>query len=659
MSGVAPDAYPGADPRASPARGMTVMQAHRVDQTFPSWWTMVSADVFLTALAVVGTIVVVAKWRTLTEARASVGVALIVLGLWTGVSLYIADLYTMTILPESVGESEAAEAMQALHLRYSWQVSTASFVLVLAGLGLTIMQLLRQMNAAGRHGRALQESETLLKSIFDNVPVGILIKNKDHIVERPNRTYLSWYGFTDDIMIGRRSDEIEDFQPAKEAMFMNAQEREVLATGQTQTRQVERPFADGKVHTVSITKFPVYDQHGTIVKVGSVSVDLTAQVEARKALAQNQARFRDFAESSSDWLWETDERLRFTYVSERYRDIAGFDPTNFLGQTRREIAAEDTDDDKWHRHDDDLENRRPFRNFRYRLKTADGRRLIVSISGNPAFDDNGRFLGYRGTGTNVTERVLAREALDRALYDAERANKAKSQFLATVSHDLRTPLNAILGFSSILADQHLGPLEAGKYREYANDIRTSAEHLLALVNDLLDISAIEAGKASLEKIRLSVEEIIGDCTRTVAKELEVKNIELETRVPGSLPPLFADTRAIKQVLINLLSNAVKFTPDGGKITVEAKASDHDVEIVITDTGKGIPAERLPEITDPFTTGDRDPFKTDTGWGLGLSIAKSLVELHGGEMDISSHLGKGTMISVSLPIDSRQPDSVVA
>lgn len=139
------------------------------------------------------------------------------------------------------------------------------------------------------------ESEGLLHSIFENVPVGLLIKSHDHIVERANNTYLSWYGFDADTIAGYRSDEIEDFQSAEEATFMNAQEREVLSTGKIQTRQVERPFADGKIHTINIIKFPIYDLQGDITKVGSVSIDLTEQVQARKALSESEKRHRDFA----------------------------------------------------------------------------------------------------------------------------------------------------------------------------------------------------------------------------------------------------------------------------------------------------------------------------------------------------------------------------
>jgi two-component system, sensor histidine kinase and response regulator len=367
---------------------------------------------------------------------------------------------------------------------------------------------------------ALRESENLLNSIIENVPVGLLLKDSDHIVERANSTYLNWYGFDADTMVGHRSDEIEDFQSIKEAEFMNAQEREVLNTGRTLTRLVKRPFADNRVHTVSITKFPVYDRQGNITKVGSVSIDLTEQVQA-----QNVA--------------------------------------------------------------------------------------------------------------NAALRV------------AETANRAKSEFLAAMSHDFRTPLNAILGFAEILMRRDLGPSD-DKYREYAADIRSSGQHLLTLVNEILDIAAIEDGKQSLVKETLFTWKVVRDCKRIVAERARSNGIDMVTEVPKNLPLLYADKRAAMQILLNLLSNAIKFTPKGGKITVSAKASKRNTTLTVADTGKGIPADKLPNLIEPFKRANTDSFLTEESWGLGLTIAKSLVDLHDGKLKIKSKLGKGTTVTVTLP-----------
>ncbi len=231
--------------------------------------------------------------------------------------------------------------------------------------------------------------------------------------------------------------------------------------------------------------------------------------------------------------------------------------------------------------------------------------------------------------------------------NAETANRAKSEFLAHMSHEFRTPLNAIIGFADILSHQYFGKI-GDKNQEYAHDIRSSGEHLLTLVNDILDLSTIEAGKQSLVKEKLSTGEVVGECVRIVGEKAYSNGIELFAEVPDDLPPLYVDKRAFKQILLNLLSNAVKFTPQSGKITLSMKASKKNTTMEITDTGKGISSEKLPELTNPFSRADTDPYMSEQGWGLGLAITKSLIDLHEGKLEIKSTVGKGTIVTVTLP-----------
>ena len=619
---------------------------------------MVTTDLLLVAVACAGTTAALLRWRALRQARATPGVGLILAGLWCGVSLYIADLYLMVSRPAI---EAAIPAMTALHLTYSWYFNGLSGVLILVGLVITVLQMVRQTGLVARQKVALEDSESVLRSVFENVPVGLLIKDENHIVERPNRTYTDWYGFDIDTMVGRRSDQIEDFQSPAEAVVMNEQERHVLTTGNTLSRQVERTFADGAKRILNITKFPIRDPDGNIIKVGSVSVDLTEQVSAQRKLAESEARFRDFAEVASDWLWEMGADLRFSYFSRRTGEV--IDPTVYLGRRRADVAGEDTDQEKWRRHLDDLENHRPFRDFEYQFKDGSGNPRSARISGKPLFTEDGQFAGYRGTGTDVTEERRAQRARDAALRSAEEANRAKSEFLAAMSHELRTPLNAILGFSDILANDYFGAPEGAKRREYAGDIHASASHLLDLVNDLLDISAIEAGRTALCLEAEPVAGIIADCAQTMTEVIRAKGIALETMVPGGLPPILADRRAIKQTLLNLLSNAAKFTEPGGRIVITAETGPGVVRVRVTDTGIGIAPERLSDMMAAFTGGPGSPYAGDPqapytgekGWGLGLAISRSLVEMHGGAIAIDSRLGEGTTVTVDLP-EYRAPDA---
>jgi two-component system, cell cycle sensor histidine kinase PleC len=230
---------------------------------------------------------------------------------------------------------------------------------------------------------------------------------------------------------------------------------------------------------------------------------------------------------------------------------------------------------------------------------------------------------------------------------AEEANQAKSSFLANMSHELRTPLNAIIGFSEIMETSMFGPLGSDKYREYCSDIHQSGQYLLDVINDILDMSKIEAGRIRLDPEPLELEPFLNDAMRVVSGRANDKKLTLTARVNRGVR-LTADQRLLKQIVLNLLSNAVKFTPEGGRITVRGRATRDSVVIAIADTGIGIPEDALARLGRPFEQVESQLTKSHQGSGLGLAIAKSLTELHHGSMRIRSTLGRGTMVLLRLP-----------
>ncbi|QRG06189.1 PAS-domain containing protein [Xanthobacter dioxanivorans] len=238
---------------------------------------------------------------------------------------------------------------------------------------------------------------------------------------------------------------------------------------------------------------------------------------------------------------------------------------------------------------------------------------------------------------------------------AEDANRAKSEFLANMSHELRTPLNAIIGFSEIMESGMFGPLGSEKYAEYCTDIKGSGTYLLDVINDILDMSKIEAGRMQLEVEDVALDEIIADAMRVTAVNGDEKSIDMTVEAAEGLS-ISGDRRALKQILLNLLSNAVKFTPEGGKISVKARINGSAAVIAIEDTGIGIARDALARIGRPFEQVESQFTKTHKGSGLGLAIAKSLVELHGGAMRIRSVEGTGTSVIVRLPVNGRAANS---
>ena len=236
----------------------------------------------------------------------------------------------------------------------------------------------------------------------------------------------------------------------------------------------------------------------------------------------------------------------------------------------------------------------------------------------------------------------------RATERAEAANRAKSEFLANMSHELRTPLNAIIGFSEVMETGLFGPLGAERYTEYVRDIHSSGTYLLGVINDILDMSKIEAGQFSMEREEISLGRLISETVRVISLQAAKKSVTVETDIAENLS-LFADKRAIKQIVINLLSNAVKFTNDGGHISVRARNVANAMLITIEDNGVGIPKDAIAKLGRPFEQVQNQFTKSHVGSGLGLAISRSLAELHGGALKIKSTEGVGTIVSVRIPV----------
>ncbi|HUL09512.1 MAG TPA: PAS domain-containing protein [Candidatus Acidoferrum sp.] len=507
---------------------------------------------------------------------------------------------------------------------------------------------------------------------------------------------------------------------------------------------------------------------------------------ASVALTVAESRMRDMVEASSDWLWEMGPDLRFTFVSNRLPGLSDADVARFIGKAWNETVRTEFDPAGWSRHGDAMSQQRPFRDFVYLDKTPGGELRWRKVSGRPFFDQRGRFQGYRGTGTDVTEQMQAetklrralkekqesedkfrslvadfpgavyrcdsdpdgtvqfisdaiedlcgrpaghfaaphgdglagmihaadramvedviREAvaqrrpfaaeyrivhkdgsirwvhnkgramfgadgkprhLDGAIFDvterkqaevalirtktaAENANRAKSAFLALMSHEFRTPLNAIIGFSDLIRSEAHGPIGNELYKEYLQDIMMSGNHLLALINDILDLSKAEAGKISLNEAPADIADIATESAAMVRQQAGDADVVLECSVASALPALLCDARVVKQILLNLLTNAIKFTPAGGRVMLEANLAGEGLRVVVRDTGIGIADADLPKALADFGRVDGEFGRSRPGTGLGLPLAKHLSEAHGASFVIDSQIDVGTTIAIVFP-----------
>jgi PAS domain S-box-containing protein len=367
---------------------------------------------------------------------------------------------------------------------------------------------------------------------------------------------------------------------------------------------------------------------------------------ARRLMA-TQERLEDIIRLVSDWVWETDPEGKFTIVSDRSLRAIGYHPRELVGTLITRLSAEDAAAEALVSR---FQTLAPFRDFTLPITAKDGGAKTFLISAVPVFDSGGGgHLGYRGTASDITDLSERERSILAAKEAAEQASRSKTKFLANMSHELRTPLNAIIGFSDMMALSIHGPMGSPAYEQYAGDINGSAKHLLSIINDILDIAKIEAGRLDLIDEETPVTSLCDTAMRLMQERAREQAVILHAEIGPNLPNVVVDQRAMRQVLLNLLSNAVKFTKPGGEVTLRAQLSmDNELLLQVVDTGIGMREEDLSRVLEPFVQVENELARRFEGTGLGLSLSKQLVELHGGRLGIVSKPNLGTTVTVYLP-----------
>jgi cell cycle sensor histidine kinase DivJ len=371
------------------------------------------------------------------------------------------------------------------------------------------------------------------------------------------------------------------------------------------------------------------------------------QRDADNAAATGAAMYRFLADNAMDLITRHSPDGRIRFASPAAVALLGMEPEELLGLAPSTLASPE-----------DLKiMQAAFVEASYfgraataevRLRRANGSYVWTEMRCRPAAPTDGRPADIVAVTRDVSERKVHERALIDARDLAEEASRAKSHFLANMSHELRTPLNAIIGFSEVMAHEMFGPLGTARYQEYARLIHESGGHLLELINGILDMSKIEAGKFELTEEIFNLEETAGQALRFVKLQADRKGVALGMNISEDARRIFADRRAVKQVLVNLLTNGVKFTPRGGDIRVAGRMTAGGIEIVVTDSGIGIAPADLERLGRPFEQVDGAHVRAQEGTGLGLALVKALAQMHGGEAVIQSTLGVGTTVTVRLP-----------
>jgi PAS domain S-box-containing protein len=335
------------------------------------------------------------------------------------------------------------------------------------------------------------------------------------------------------------------------------------------------------------------------------------------------------------------------FANAAFTKITGYTAAEAIGRNCRFLQGRDTDRETVERMRRAVAVGRAvtvtLRNYR-----KDGRTFWNEVSISPLHDAGGRLIHFVGILQDATNRIRTEENLREAKDQAEVANRSKSKFLANVSHELRTPLNAILGFTEIMQLEMFGPMGAPQYQTYAKDVHDSGQYLLSIINDILDLSKIEAGRMELFPEAVAAGDVFDACLRVVSGRAQSNGVSVHSELPPDLPRIRVDPRALQQMLTNLLTNAVKFTPKGGRVALAARLDGDQVELSVADTGIGIAAKDIAKVLEPFGQADNPHSRRQQGTGLGLPIVKALVEQSGGSFRLESKADAGTTVILRLP-----------
>lgn len=490
--------------------------------------------------------------------------------------------------------------------------------------------------------------------LADSVPNQVWTATSDGKLDYVNARVLEYFGRTFEQMIGMGWQDV--IHPADLEHVLETWTRS-LNTGQPYEVEFRLRRADGEYHWHIGRARPECDAEGRVVEwYGSNTdiQDLRAAEEARdralaEAKAQRQQLYEVFMQvPAAITVLEGPEHV-FTVVNPRYATLTGH--RKILGKPIREAMPELDSQGYFENLDSVYATGQPYK-ARESLVQLDRNRdgvledLYIDFVYQPLKRASGETFGIMVHAVDVTDKVRAREEIARARAEADNANRAKSEFLAAMSHDLRTPLNAIGGYADLVRDGLYGPVTDAQVSAMQR-IRRAEDHLLALINDILSYAKIEAGRLTVEVTEVPVNEMLAELRLLVAPQLDAKGLRYEFR-PG--PPgvmMRADRERATQILLNLLTNAVKFTVDG-TITVDVDATDDAVLIRVHDTGPGIAPDRMATIFDPFVQAGRFGEPRKEGVGLGLAISRELARAMGGELTAVSELGRGSTFAVRLP-----------
>jgi len=525
----------------------------------------------------------------------------------------------------------------------------------------SIFTILKDITEHKKAKKRLQESEEKLRVMFGSITDGVIVTDLTGTVVEANDGAAHLVGYSNkEELIGRNA--FEFVSPKDRALAMNATKK-TLEEGLVQEKtEYTILTADGREIDTDSSAAVLYDSSGNPVGIINVVRDITDRKEAEGKLKESEEKFRTFVDTASDLLNITDKAGNITDVNESMARVLGYSKEELIGMHFTQILPLKTFERDF---------KPPFEKFIKRggeiafdtaFTTKDGREVYGELRAVAIHDKRGRYVGSRAVFHDLTERKKAeqelqekneqlkaqREELVRKATELELVSQAKSEFLASMSHELRTPLSAVIGFSELMLDGIPGEIN-DEQRGCLNDILDSGRRLLSLINDILDLSKVEAGKIELKPQNLDIANIVSDVVQIIKPVLNKNRQEIEVSVTQGLPEVRGDKNRLEQILLNLLSNASKFTEQGGRMRIHVGRKGDYCQVAVIDTGIGIKKEDQEHVFEAFVQGETLSDRKKEGTGLGLTLTKRFVEAIGGRIWMESEYGKGSTFIFTIPL----------
>ena len=513
----------------------------------------------------------------------------------------------------------------------------------------TVMLVARDTSERKRAAEALITRDVQLQGIMETVVDGIVTIDEQGTVQSFNPAAERTFGYRAHEVIGRNVNMLMPAPYADEhdgylTRYNKERSPRIIGSG----REVEGKRKNGSTFPLDLSVSEL-KQDGTSLFIGVVR-DITERKAAEADLHESRERFELAISGAGEGIWDWDMHSDQLYISAKIRDLTGYKKNHIKANSWLRLIHPDDRGEYQRRLIRHLKGETPAFSAECRLRHRDGGARWIRISGMALKDKAGWVYRMAGSVGDITERIEFQHQIIDAKERAEIANRVKTEFLANMSHELRTPLNAIIGFSDVMLSGLFGEMEQ-RYLEYIENIRDSGSHLLAVINDILDVSRIEAGRMELRPERIQVSELVDAAMRLMRDRAHEANLSLTRRMSKDLPDLMVDSQRIKQVLLNILSNAVKFTPAGGKVVIKVSVNSNGELVIATeDSGIGMSEDDIQTALTPFGQVDSKLARKFDGTGLGLPLTKSFIELHGGQMHIESAPNEGTTVSVHIPPD---------